>query len=234
MRIKYITVVMLVVMFGTTQVVKGEEAETKEGDGASKHDVGDLAKKSQNPISDLVSVQFQNNTYFETGPKGKTQNILLFQPVIPMKMNEDWNFIARPIVPIINQPPFTDTQHRNHGIGNVQFQGYFSPNEKVCDWIIGIGPNFEFPTNSGPDDRFGPDNWSAGPAFVALQMKGPWVYGGLFSHVWTVPIGGGIGKVFHVGKQAVNASLRAYHNIEAPREGADWQLQFQLTFLFPK
>ena len=45
---------------------------------------------------------------------------------------------------------------------------------------------------------------------------------------------GGIGKVFHVGKQAVNASLRAYHNIEAPRDGADWQLQFQLTFLFPK
>lgn len=280
MRTKCIAVVMLVVMFGATQIATAEEAKTKEAGEASKHDVGDLAKKSQNPISDLVSVQFQNNTYFETGPKGKTQNILLFQPVIPMKLNDDWNFIARPIVPIINQPPFTDTQHRNHGIGNVQFQGYFSPKDKVCDWIIGIGPNFEFPTNSGPDGRFGPDNWSAGPAFVALQIEGPWVYGSLVSHlwsyhgnddevnrttfqpfinynmkdgwylatspvitadwsadnsnVWTVPIGGGIGKVFHVGKQAVNASLRAYHNIEAPRDGADWQLQFQLTFLFPK
>jgi len=37
-----------------------------------------------------------------------------------------------------------------------------------------------------------------------------------------------------MGKQPVNASLRAYHNIEAPATGADWQLQFQLQLLFPK
>ena len=63
---------------------------------------GDLAKQSQNPVADMVSLVFQNNTYFETGPKAKTQNVLLFQPVIPIHMNEDWNFIARPIIPFIN------------------------------------------------------------------------------------------------------------------------------------
>ena len=51
---------------------------------------------------------------------------------------------------------------------------------------------------------------------------------------WTIPIGGGVGKVFKMGKQPVNASLRAYHNIEAPATGADWQLQFQVQLLFPK
>ncbi|MHC4691402.1 MAG: hypothetical protein ACYS67_01580 [Planctomycetota bacterium] len=49
---------------------------------------------------------------------------------------------------------------------------------------------------------------------------------------WTIPIGGGVGRVFRVGKQPVNASLRAYHNIESPRSGSDWQLQFQIQFLF--
>jgi hypothetical protein len=29
-------------------------------------------------------------------------------------------------------------------------------------------------------------------------------------------------------------SLRAYYNVVKPDFGPDWQLQFQLTFLFPK
>jgi len=240
----------------------------------------DLAKKTQNPISDLISLPFQYNTFFETGPKGKTQNTLLIQPVIPFTLNDDWNFIARPIIPLLEQPPLTDGQNRNHGLGNIQFQGFLSP-KKPKDWIWGFGPYLEFPTNSGPDGRFGSDNWSAGPAFVALQMKGPWVYGGLVSHLWsyhgndpevnitaiqpflnynlkggwylssspvitanwsatdsddqwTIPIGGGIGRVFKIGKQPVNVSLRAYHNLESPKSGSDWQLQFQIQFLFPK
>ncbi|HEG43385.1 MAG TPA: transporter, partial [Phycisphaerales bacterium] len=61
----------------------------------------DLAKKTQNPVADLISLPFQFNTFFETGPKGKTQNLLLIQPVIPIELNDDWNFIARPIIPLL-------------------------------------------------------------------------------------------------------------------------------------
>jgi hypothetical protein len=246
----------------------------------AEESAADLAKAAQNPVADMMNLTFQNNTYFETGPKGKTQNVHLFQPVIPMELNDSLNFIARPIIPLINQPPFIDSQNRNHGLGNIQFQGFFSPKEPVNDWIIGFGPYLEFPTNSGPDGRFGPDNWSAGPAFVALKIDGPWVYGGLFTHLWsyagndpevnlttiqpflnynmkggwylttgpsitsnwsadssqqwTVPVGGGIGRVFKIGKQPVNAKIAAYHNLQSPRNGSDWQIQFQMQFLFPK
>jgi hypothetical protein len=51
---------------------------------------------------------------------------------------------------------------------------------------------------------------------------------------WTVPLGGGIGKIFRIGKQPVNASVQAYSNIEKPAFGADWQLRATLQFLFPK
>jgi len=245
---------------------------------AAGHSATDLAKQTQNPVADLISLPLQNNTFFDTGPHDKTQNVLLVQPVIPMGMNEDWNFIARPIIPLIDQPAMTNSQDRDFGLGNTQFQGFFSPKKPVGDWILGIGPYLEFPTNS--DDQFGSDNWSAGPAFVALQMKGKWVYGALFTHLWsysgsdpevnltgfqpivnynledgwyikyspvwninwsadsnnqwTIPVGGGVGKVLHVGKQAVNISLAAYHMVESPANGPDWQLQFQLQFLFPK
>jgi hypothetical protein len=51
---------------------------------------------------------------------------------------------------------------------------------------------------------------------------------------WTVPFGGGVGKIFRIGKQPVNAQVSAYYNVEKPTDGADWQLRAQLQFLFPK
>jgi len=51
---------------------------------------------------------------------------------------------------------------------------------------------------------------------------------------WTVPFGGGVGKIFRIGEQPVNAQVSAYYNVEKPTNGADWQLRTQLQFLFPK
>lgn len=51
---------------------------------------------------------------------------------------------------------------------------------------------------------------------------------------WTVPLGGGFGKVFKIGRQPINAQLAAYGNVEKPKFGPDWQLRFQIQFLFPK
>jgi hypothetical protein len=52
--------------------------------------------------------------------------------------------------------------------------------------------------------------------------------------VWTVPIGGGMGKIFRLGKLPLNTQLQAFYNVVKPDEGPDWQLRFQLQFLFPK
>lgn len=51
---------------------------------------------------------------------------------------------------------------------------------------------------------------------------------------WTVPFGGGGGKIFKIGKQPVNAQVSAYKNVQTPEFGPDWQLRVQLQFLFPK
>ena len=53
-------------------------------------------------------------------------------------------------------------------------------------------------------------------------------------NTWTVPIGGGVGKIFKIGKQPVNGQISAYDNVVTPDNGADWQLRLQLQFLFPK
>jgi hypothetical protein len=51
---------------------------------------------------------------------------------------------------------------------------------------------------------------------------------------WTVPLGAGIGKIFHFGKLPVNAQIGAYYNVVHPDDGANWQLRAQVQFMFPK
>jgi hypothetical protein len=54
------------------------------------------------------------------------------------------------------------------------------------------------------------------------------------SNQWTVPIGGGIGHIFHVGKLPVNTQIGAYYNVARPDNGANWQVRAQVQLMFPK
>lgn len=51
---------------------------------------------------------------------------------------------------------------------------------------------------------------------------------------WTVPVGGGIGHIFHFGKLPVNTQLTAYYNAVRPDDAANWQIRAQVQFMFPK
>ncbi|MHC4521086.1 MAG: hypothetical protein ACYTAS_21035 [Planctomycetota bacterium] len=54
------------------------------------------------------------------------------------------------------------------------------------------------------------------------------------SDTWTVPVGGGIGKLHRFGKQPVDFKIAGYWNAETPENGADWSIQFTVKLLFPK
>jgi hypothetical protein len=49
---------------------------------------------------------------------------------------------------------------------------------------------------------------------------------------WTVPIGGGGGRIFLIDALPVDLSVSAYYNAIRPTFGANWQLSTQLTFVF--
>jgi hypothetical protein len=57
----------------------------------------ELAKETQNPVANLISVPFQNNFNFGLGPNDATQWILNVQPVIPITLNKDWNLTHGPL-----------------------------------------------------------------------------------------------------------------------------------------
>jgi len=53
-------------------------------------------------------------------------------------------------------------------------------------------------------------------------------------NTWTIPLGGGVGRLFRLGKLPIKAQVQAFYNFERPEFGPDWSLRFQWTFLLPK
>jgi hypothetical protein len=51
---------------------------------------------------------------------------------------------------------------------------------------------------------------------------------------WTVPLGGGIGHIFHLGRLPVNTQVSAYYNVVKPDFGPNWQIRAQVQLMFPK
>lgn len=239
----------------------------------------ELAKKTQNPVADLISIPFQNNMNFGIGPNNRMQNVLNVQPVIPISLNREWNLITRTIIPIIKQPNLATSNEDTWGLGDVNVTAFLSPaNSGPITW--GVGPSVQLPT--GTDDATGTRKWAAGPSAVALTMQGPWVVGGLVrqdwsfagnsdrrstssaliqpfvnynlpegwylttspiitadweatnGNKWTVPVGGGFGKIVRIGKLPFNLQLAAYSNVVRPDPGADWTLRFSIALLLPK
>ena len=52
---------------------------------------------------------------------------------------------------------------------------------------------------------------------------------------WTVPVGGGFGRVMLVGRQPINMNVQAFYNLEKPNNiGPEWSMRATLQFMFPR
>ena len=54
------------------------------------------------------------------------------------------------------------------------------------------------------------------------------------SERWNIPVGGGLGKVFKIGKLPVRAQLQGFGNVVKPTGGADWSLMLTVQLVFPR
>ena len=246
-----------------------------------------LSKESQNPVGDIISLPIEY-WHYDGIANGSSVDALLLKPVYPARIGRV-NLINRLIILYLGVEanvnrsdlgdiPAIETNRKNVGLGNIQYQGFITPTEpgKI---IWGLGPALELPTNTS---GLGSDKWSAGGAGVVLSMPGNWVLGALLQNVWsftgsnadpdvnkltfqyfinynisngwyltmtptitadwekpsgsqwTIPVGGGIGKLHRFGKLPVDFKLQAYTNVEKPTGGPEWSMMFAVKLLFPK
>jgi len=260
---------------GRTQASISTQNEAPSGNATET-----LQKATQNPVADLISLPFQNNTNFGIGSNDRTQNVLNIQPVIPSHLNESWNLITRIIQPIAWQPNPAESSGGDFGLGDMNPTFFISP-AHPGGLIWGLGPTFILPTAT--TSSLGQGKWSTGPAFVALAQPGNWTLGLLInnvwsvagssdrasvnqmllqyfinynlqkgwyitiqpiitanwaaaqgSDVWTVPIGGGVGRIMKAGSQPVNISAQAYANVAYPSGASPWGIRVQFALLFPR
>jgi hypothetical protein len=53
-------------------------------------------------------------------------------------------------------------------------------------------------------------------------------------NIWTVPFGGGVGRIMKLGSQPVNLTAQFYGNAAYPAGASSWSIRLQIAFLFPK
>jgi hypothetical protein len=53
-------------------------------------------------------------------------------------------------------------------------------------------------------------------------------------NVWTVPFGGGVGRIMKIGNQPVNIQTEFFGNAKYPTGGSPWGMRLQIALLFPK
>ncbi|HLJ90864.1 MAG TPA: neuromedin U [Candidatus Angelobacter sp.] len=262
---------------------EGTQVATEETPAAAAN-ADELRKESQNPVASLISVPIQNNNNGGIDPGNRTQDVLNIQPVIPVKVNSNWNLIIRWITPIIYQPlpaPSPLPQIGVSGLGDMQPTFLLSP-RKPHKLIWGAGPIIQMPTETS--QYLGQGRLALGPNIVALTMPGHFVLGVLVNNiwsvagtgsrrdinqmllqyfvnynmkkgwylttapiltanwktpapsgsVWTVPVGGGVGRIMKLGFQPVSISVTAYGNAVHVPGASSWTARAQFSLLFPK
>jgi hypothetical protein len=160
----------------------GTEVAT-EATPAAATNSDELRKAAQNPVASLISVPVQNNNNFGIGPDDRTQDVLNIQPVIPVRVSQNWNLITRIITPIIYQPTVSQPINQGaFGFGDLNPTFFLSP-AKPGKIIWGVGPTFVLPTAT--NSVLGQGKWSMGPSVVVLAQPGKWTLGALVNNVWS-------------------------------------------------
>jgi hypothetical protein len=195
---------------------------------AAQQSADELAQAAANPIADLMSIPFQNNTDLGLGEFDRTRNVLNIQPVVPLAGGK---LITRTIIPFVWLPDVSaETGSFSSGLSDIVFTAFYVPSGGAFMW--GVGPVVEFPT--GGASR-GAEKWSIGPSVVLLKQAGPWTLGILANNVWSI--------AGESARAAVNRGLLQYFIVyqlgngwyvnSAPVNTANWKAESGQKFLVP-
>jgi hypothetical protein len=282
---KFVIAAALIIVQAASGIAQTQDATVHEQSVAENDSATEASKQAANPLASVWLMQFQqNNTWLGMPANGgnRSQGNLQFQPLMSVKLTDDWNLVTRPVLQLFNNTPFQDVGGRSSrvtGFGDTALALALSPGHRlVGNWLLAAGPTFIFPTAT--DSRIGQNKWQVGPAaavgymgknFVTYAFPQQWFSVGgdgrrtrqmslIYAFVytlpkgWTVgtnpnmfvdweassgnkvtfPVGLQLGKLRKLGPLPVKFDMQVqYYAVHPQAYGSKWNLQFQITPIFP-
>jgi hypothetical protein len=193
----------------TLLAVIGPIQETKAQASAGKKDsLGDIGSKLSDPTSDIWALFTEFDFTWSkgdlSGDEYKFGSDIIFQPIMPFNITEDWKLLTRPTVPIILSTPVptslnpdgTANFKNKSGLGDISLPMMFSPVPKSGSHLSwAAGPTLQFPSHT--DDALGTKTWEAGPAVNATYKNEKLVVGALVQYWWSYAEYGGAESTSH-------------------------------------
>jgi hypothetical protein len=146
-----------------------------------------MAQQATNPFSTAWLMQIQQNNNWIDMPLGhgdRMQSNLLFQPLMSMRLTDQWGLYLRPVLTTVNSLPTLDQNghgDRTAGFGDTVFGVAVAHPLFGGRLMVGAGPTFIFPTASrgvlGQDAlQVGPDVGVTllGKHFIAYGFLQQW------------------------------------------------------------
>src|ERR1700693_3163518 len=157
-------------------IAQAQELIAHEPSAAENDSAAEASKQAANPLANAWLMQVQQNTNWIGMPANngnRVQSNLQFQPLMSVKLSDDWNLITRPIIQMFSTTPFLDQSGQDKRVtafGDTVLALALSPGPKlVGNWLLAAGPTFIFPTAT--NSLIGQDKWQVGPA-AAVGYQG--------------------------------------------------------------
>ena len=185
----------------------------------------------------IIPVTSQPNPLIDssTNGVGDISELLFLSPVHSGIKDFYWGF-----GPIITAPSASDAIL---GTGKVLLGPTFVVVAEPGHWVIGLLANNQWSVGGAPGRPSvnfltaqyfinynipGGHGWflTSSPIITADWTAAP-------GQQWTVPVGGGFGRVFKIGDQPLDASVQGFYNVVRPDNGPTWSLRVQVSLLFP-
>jgi hypothetical protein len=144
------------------------------GPASADQDQSAMAQQATNPFSSAWLMQIQQNTNFMDRPSGhedRMQSNLLFQPLMSLRLTEDWGLYLRPVLTTVSSSPRlmpNGDSERSTGVGDTVLGIAAAHPLFGGRLMLGAGPTFIFPTAA--QRELGQDTWQVGPDVGATLL----------------------------------------------------------------
>lgn len=140
-----------------------------------------LARDSQNPLSELVRIPLIGAVEFGIGPFNRVGARGRVEPILPVALVPSMNVVTRFSVPYLYEPEEFAPEGGTTGFGDATATVFLSPRH-AGRLSLGAGPMFLLPLGSA---ELGARKWAVGPAAVAFFEGREWTLGLLVDAVFS-------------------------------------------------